>query len=312
MTPNTQKLTFAVALVLACVVTSPVYAHIKLLKPASWLNEDNVGAPQKGAPCGPGGADAITPVPMTGAAPTAFQAGETISVEWQETIYHPGYFRIALAANAADLLDPVLADPVACSFDLASVPTGPHDNVLLDGLYKRTGLLGANGSFKQDVTLPTEPCDNCMLQVIQVMQDHGGSSCVYHHCAAIQILAAGATAGTGAAGTDAAGTGGAAGSVGGGAAGIEGNPTAGTGVGAAGAAGSLGGAAGVTAGVAAAAGAGAPVTGAAPSAPSSGCAVVQRGASSTAPALPALLALVAGLLLLRRRRARHEAGSVAR
>ena len=33
---------------------APSEAHIKLLKPTSWLTEDDLGGPQKGSPCGPG------------------------------------------------------------------------------------------------------------------------------------------------------------------------------------------------------------------------------------------------------------------
>ena len=61
------------------------HAHIKLLKPASWVNEDFLGGPeQKVGPCGEGEESDMV---------TTFTAGETISVEWEETIAHPGFFR---------------------------------------------------------------------------------------------------------------------------------------------------------------------------------------------------------------------------
>src|SRR6188508_2032369 len=53
---------------LLCVAPVPAHAHFKLLTPASWLNEDELGGPQKGSPCGPGNAqpfigDDLQPIP---------------------------------------------------------------------------------------------------------------------------------------------------------------------------------------------------------------------------------------------------------
>ena len=62
------------------------------MKPTSWLKEDPSavagGGPQKGSPCGPGGYDDVQPVPVSGAI-TEFHAGETIEVDWVDTIAHP-------------------------------------------------------------------------------------------------------------------------------------------------------------------------------------------------------------------------------
>jgi hypothetical protein len=192
-------------LLLGCFTAVPASAHFKLLQPASWLMEDSSGGPQKGSPCGPGKTgflgDDVQPVPTTGTV-TTFHAGETIKVDLQETVYHPGYFRIALAANRSDLKDPPLTDASACTFDLNTVPTGAHDNVLLDGLYKvESPGSGGNRHLMQDVKLPDTPCDKCTLQVIQVMKDHGLSSCFYYHCADIKIIPASSTAGSGASGS---------------------------------------------------------------------------------------------------------------
>jgi MYXO-CTERM domain-containing protein len=315
----------AAAMVLGCLTAHPARAHFILLKPDSWLNEDGLGGPQKGAPCGPGSTDPlfgdnVTPIPTSGKV-TTFHAGETITVQWQTTIPHPGYFRIALAENRADFQEPPLADPVQCSFDLASVPKGPHDNVLMDGI-------DASASM-QDVKLPDKPCAKCTLQVIDVMQDHGGGSCFYHHCADLQILPAGTTgtAGAGTAGTGASGSGAAAGTSGsaGARAGGAGSGSAGRGAGgggvgsggvsggvtrpaAGGASGAVTGTAGVTGGTGTGLGT-APTTGAAgttapvapaPTAKTSGCAVAQPGASSSG--IAGWVALGLGALFLSRRK----------
>jgi hypothetical protein len=220
-----HRLVCALAVALGCAAVSPAHAHFTLLKPDSWLNEDGLGGPQKGGPCGPGGYDDVKPVPTSGK-DTTFHAGETITVQWMTTIPHPGYMRIALAANRADFKDPPLDDATQCSFNLASVPKAPHDNVLVDGIDPTKTM--------QQVTLPNTPCDKCTLQVIDVMQDHGGGSCFYYHCADIKILPAGATGtgGTGGGGTGGVGTGGVGtGGVGTGGVGTGGVGTGGVGTG---------------------------------------------------------------------------------
>jgi hypothetical protein len=176
------------------------HAHFKLMKPASWLNEDQLGGPQKGSPCGPGNTrpfigDNVDPIPASDAV-TTFHAGETISVEWQETVYHAGYFRISLApvspadATSADFPDPALTDTENCHFDHALVQTQPHDNVLADGLHMASDQNGSNRSLTAEVKLPSEPCEHCTLQLVQVMEGHPASSCFYFHCAEIEVVAA--------------------------------------------------------------------------------------------------------------------------
>jgi len=195
----------------------PAAAHFKLLKPTSWLKEDAMGAPQKGGPCGPGGYDDVEPIPTSGAV-TQFHAGDTIEVDWVDTVAHPGYFRIALAENRADLKNPTIVQDSLCNFDESMVPTMASGNVLADGVHFRTrnGFNAPAGTmFSSMVTLPNQPCDKCTLQVIQIMENdlQSLSDCYYFHCADISILPAGqgantgGTTGSGAGGTS-AGTGG--------------------------------------------------------------------------------------------------------
>jgi MYXO-CTERM domain-containing protein len=214
-----RRIVFAVTS-LALWGAAPVHAHFKVLKPASWLNEDQLGGPQKGSPCGPGNSklfigDDVKPVPVSNAA-TTFQAGETITVELQETIYHPGYFRISLAktraaeATTTHFPDPALTDLQDCHYDRSAVKTVPHDNVLADGLFMAEGDEGTNRSLMQAVKLPSEPCEHCTLQIVQVMEGHPGASCFYFHCADITILPAAANSADGGASDGGAADGGAA------------------------------------------------------------------------------------------------------
>ncbi len=175
-------------------ISGSASAHFRLLKPASWLNEDKNGGPQKGSPCGIGGFDEPSPIPISGAV-TTYKAGETITVEWVDTIPHPGYYRIALAKDRADLKDPTIAQDIACSFDESQVPTKATGNVLADGVdfRSRNNFDGKAGEMhSHQVTLPNEPCEKCTLQVMQVMENdlQTLSNCYYFHCADIRIVAA--------------------------------------------------------------------------------------------------------------------------
>src|SRR5262245_12925877 len=89
-----------VALVATGAFASEARAHIKLLSPTSALIEDDSGGPdQKTAPCGTGKASNIV---------TPLQAGQTLTIKWQETVVHPGHFRVALAlTDRSQLTDPV-------------------------------------------------------------------------------------------------------------------------------------------------------------------------------------------------------------
>lgn len=185
--------TLAIALLFGA---GTAHAHIKMLKPTSWLKDDAAGgAQEKKGPCGPGGYDPIlgqtdTPSGVV----TTFKGGEEITVEWEETIDHPGYFRIALAENRADLKDPTVpfTDMGNCNVDHSKIPTGPHDNVLADGILLSSSAASRPGhpSYSYKVTLPNKPCEKCTLQLIQFMENHP-PSCIYYHCADIKITAGG-------------------------------------------------------------------------------------------------------------------------
>lgn len=165
-------------------------AHFKLDAPASWIEQDNQGDPQKMGPCGGTLNDGGT---RTGAV-TEVQGGAMMRLAIDETVYHPGHFRVALARNINLLPD----DPAAVMKDTAEGPrsdyavveTNPQAPVLLDGLWanqqRRTGPL------ETEVRIPNIDCEGCFLQVIQFMEEHpgvreGGFS--YHHCAVLNIKA---------------------------------------------------------------------------------------------------------------------------
>jgi MYXO-CTERM domain-containing protein len=273
MKPLLRSLPGVLALgAIGAVAASPAHAHFKLLKPTAWIVEGETGDPQKQGPCGtdPAGADLTNEV-------TEVKAGETIMVEFEETIHHPGWFRIAIDADRSKF-EEIEFPSSNCTYDMDTVPEEPHGNVLVDGLAKDENLGGANRKFAEMVKIPDEPCEKCTLQVIQVMADaiHAPPGCIYYHCADLKIVAAEGGATTGSAGAPAAGAAGAAGAAIGGSAGAASAGEAGAAASTAGA----GGASATSSGAAAAAGEGAKA--AAPSSGSAGTGT--RASGSTAAA----------------------------
>jgi hypothetical protein len=181
---------FAVAALLAA-APAVTQAHFRLLEPASWIVENQLGDPQKAGPCGGTNADWGTPT----YAVTPAVGGSMMHVKVQETVYHPGFYRVALAVNSPTELP---ADPKATTEQTDRGPrslTGEVMSpvqmpVLADGLFMHHEKAAA--AFETDVTLPNINCKRCTLQVIQFMEAHGANNpgnYTYHHCAIVSITA---------------------------------------------------------------------------------------------------------------------------
>src|SRR5258706_8445368 len=82
--------------VLLAAAPTVMYAHFRLLEPVSWLVEDARGDPQKAGPCG--GPNAAWGKPSY--AVTKVTGGQKLHIKVQETIYHPGHYRVALAVTS--------------------------------------------------------------------------------------------------------------------------------------------------------------------------------------------------------------------
>lgn len=155
-------------------------AHFFLDEPESWREQGSLGDPQKTGPCGDEGTAAET------GTVTAYRSGQTITIRFHETIFHPGHFRVALATNDRSELPP--PPPVTAGrTDCGSVPImdPPVFPVLADGVLVHTSPLSGVQSF--DVTLPDGvTCDHCTLQITQFMSEHS-APCFYYHCADLSI-----------------------------------------------------------------------------------------------------------------------------
>jgi hypothetical protein len=157
-------------------------AHIKLTYPPSWIMENSTGDPQKNGPCG-------GPATRSNVR-TRFRPGETIMVQFTETIHHPGHFRISFDDNGTD----AFKDPTSFT-DIVEPPVMP---ILKDGLLKDHQ---AGQPLMVPITLPNVTCSTCTLQIIQVMTDkppyQPGGNDIYYHCADIELAADGGGAADG-------------------------------------------------------------------------------------------------------------------
>ena len=303
-------------------------AHFTILAPPPASTSSNGG---KGdPPCGPTdpASNVVTPV----------MGGSKLTLKVNESVSHPGFYRVALALKSRAELPPdnivkdssgmVLLPTSKGMSATAEYQTNPVFPVLADNLFPHT----TGSMFSGDITLPNVNCDKCTLQVIEFMANHGSNGdkagFFYHHCADLKITAdtskpifdptAGSGAGGGSSGGagSTAGAGGASGAAVGGAAGAATTGSGGTGGSTGGSAStgiSGGGSVGVptTGGAPASAGSshvgasagagGTPVSFGAPDGDSGGCAVSRRSAGSKP-----LLSVLLGLLVLGRRRNRRR------
>ena len=101
------------ALASALLSASSAHAHFRLIEPACYSEQDDLGTPIKSAPCGQ--ADPGDPVVPTGAV-TALVEGQVVMVEVEELVFHPGHYRVAIATDMDSLPDdpPVTAGTTDC------------------------------------------------------------------------------------------------------------------------------------------------------------------------------------------------------
>lgn len=178
----------------AVLVAVPAAAHFILLSPDSWIEVANVlGDPQKAFPCG---TSAITAGKPTGKV-TALTGGGVVHLKIKETIYHPGFYRVALATVDRKELpkdpDAVTKDskygPLSVSGRIESNPQPP---ILADGLFLHHTAPAKDAFWEADIKLPNVNCEHCTLQVIQFMESHPlnkEGEFTYHHCADLKITA---------------------------------------------------------------------------------------------------------------------------
>lgn len=185
-------------------------AHFVLTSPPAMFEQSPLGDPQKAPPCGDNGTAVAT------GQLTAVQGGDIITVTINETIPHPGHYRIALALDDGIFPEEPPVTPGTTDCGSAPIDPAPAFPVLADGVFVHTEPFTEPQSI--DITIPDGvSCTNCTLQVIQFMSNHGlndPGGCYYHHCASLSIepsaAETGGTAGdeTGQGGSEGGSTGG--------------------------------------------------------------------------------------------------------
>lgn len=154
---------FFAAAVVVTFAASEARAHIQMNFPTPRT------AMQKEPVCGQAGSKRGTKINL-------FRPGQVITVRWQETVGHPGHFRVAFDDDGQDFPSPVTAK------DTVVMP------VFIDGIADQTGTM----NYQQAITLPNIECANCTLQIIQVMKeqppyDPTAGTDVYYQCADVTL-----------------------------------------------------------------------------------------------------------------------------
>lgn len=210
-TTNLTMALAALAVSASSLLAAPAHAHISMVGALK-----SRGGDQKSSPCD--GKRGDGPV-------YTFAPGTTITLSVNEGIPHPSYFRIAFDNDKDDnFVEPKSIKPIEasrkCPFD-ANDQCGESDfcnvtsttggaTVLWDNLDPHPS--GGGKTWAWNVKLPDVECENCTLQVLQIMEDtvHGAycpqGSCaaagdsledIYHRCIDIKLVK-GATNGAGA------------------------------------------------------------------------------------------------------------------
>jgi len=196
MYPPKASFRFTAAALSLVFVPGIAHAHITLNDPPA----RNPAADLKEGPCGLGAGDTRTTDPTK---ITTYTAGETIEIQFTETVPHNSHYRVQLSSTGdAGFVDPTGYD---------DRELGPNDLLQSEDDPAPSGFEAEEHTVM--VTLPDEPCEECTLQLIQVMTDKppftAGGDDIYYQCADIVILPGegGGTGGAGTGGGDGAGGG---------------------------------------------------------------------------------------------------------
>ncbi len=145
-------------------------AHIEIVSHTTRFGPDS----QKQGPCGLAG------MSEPGGTVYTYAPGATVAIAWNEFVNHPGHYRIAFDEQGDDdFVTPSSASDVYT-----------NEAVLLDDIADLDGV----HDYTIEVTLPDIECEQCTIQVIQVMTDKppfGDGNDVYFHCIDVTLAIGG-------------------------------------------------------------------------------------------------------------------------
>jgi len=151
----------------------------------------------KSAPCG-------RPDSERGETVHTYAPGQTINVSWVEYVGHPGYYRIAFDRDGDDdFRNPASIAPAgrACAAGEPNCGDGDfynNDTVLIDD-FGRHDDTPSGKRYSTEVKLPDVECENCTLQIIQLMTELAKSPYtpsaedaddIYYQCIDLRLQAA--------------------------------------------------------------------------------------------------------------------------
>jgi hypothetical protein len=182
---NTIRL-IGVATILLVGARHVAEAHFRLLEPASWLIEDERGDPQKAGPCGGTNADYGKP----SYAIARVIGGAKLHIKVQETVYHPGHYRVALAVNSPTELP---LDPKATT---EPTPNGPRSvsaeiqDPVTPPVLARTVCSGTpeRCNRRPETTSPQIINSSARCRSFSMEQPSTIRACsLFHHCAMLRL-----------------------------------------------------------------------------------------------------------------------------
>lgn len=164
---------------LAFVLTmgSPGWAHIDLLSPeprASGSGNAYLDRP----PCGQRDPGRILDKV------SVFRPGEMIRVRWDAYVQHPSYFRLSFDADGDDSFSARTSAPIDPARDDPRLLPPGDGELVLDYVLDREGTLS---QVERSVTLPSEPCEPCTLQLTQFIYDVPIDEATYYQCADVVL-----------------------------------------------------------------------------------------------------------------------------
>ncbi len=150
-----QRFLIAAILVTASGTAS---AHARWLLDGKLKPRTDASGLKEPAPCGGAAVDESRRATLV--------AGETLKVEFEETVQHKGHFSISFSPDGA---------------------TGFTDNVIESNIVDDKDDGNTPHKFEVTFTVPTDTCDKCAFQLIQFMEGAGN----YYSCADVKIVAPG-------------------------------------------------------------------------------------------------------------------------
>lgn len=141
--------------IITFLISSLAWGHARLMSPAPRNNNAGI----KTGPCG-GLARSATP--------TAVEGGKMLTVQWEETINHPGRYIFSLSQGN---------------------DVGFSQNVLATIVDEQNVGVALPHRYQAQVMIPNMNCPTCTLQMIQSMEENPAAPTYYYSCTDLDITA---------------------------------------------------------------------------------------------------------------------------